>query len=355
MTQRIILLFAILFTCKFVNAQEHYITNLYVYDLFLMNPSAAGGDRSSNRIDAYYQNQWNSMEESPTTQVFSYQFGTGHLGSGTYIYNDANGYTSQLGIQQSLSYEVTLVDNTRNSSHLSFGLSLSANQAKIDESSYSSGDTFDPIMTGAVESGWGINANTGMLLKFNHYHFGIALTNLFGQTNSLYNEYDSSNELPVDYHFHAGTWFKMPVRDIFIYPELMYRKNKLADSRFDINMKLKMPTYNESVAFWSILSYRRSQDHSYGKDLSSSITVGMNYGPVSVGVEYQQGLAGANSYYGNGFQLALGYRFNFKDPSKSSIPCSFQDVYYEGYKSKDHKSKGGKSGRVKSRIKNNKH
>ncbi len=333
-----------------VYGQEHYITNLYVYDLFLMNPAAAGGDRSCTKINAYYQNQWQNMDDSPSSQVLSFQSGTSKLGSGTYIYNDANGYTGQFGLQQSFSFEVTLSKTQRHESHLSFGLSLNANQVRIDEtSSYDGGTDYDPAMTGGVESGWGINSNTGLLFKFDHYHFGIALTNLFGQTNSLY-EGSSANELPVDYHFHAGTWFKMKGRDVFIYPELLYRHNKLADSRFDVNMKLKMPTYNENIAFWGILCYRRSVDADYGKDLSTSLTAGINLGAVSCGLEYQQGVAGAQSYYGNGVQLSVGYRFGFKDPSKGSIPCSFQDVYYKGYTSKDHKADKHKSGRIKSKL-----
>ncbi len=351
MRKYLIIVLTILCVTQIVSAQEHYITNLYVYDLFLMNPSAAGGDRACNKIDAYYQNQWQGMDDSPTSQLLSYQFGTRHLGSGTYVYNDANGYVSQFGVQQSISYEVTLAHSqlSDNRASLSFGLSLNANQVSIDETHATDGYTEDPAMTGAVESGWGINANTGILFKYNHYHLGIAFTNLFGQTNSLYDDESSANELPVDYHFHVGTWFRLYGRDIFFFPELMYRRNKLADSRFDANLKLKLPTYNEKIAFWGILSYRRSHDVDYGKDLSSSVTIGINYGAISCGLEYQQGIAGAQSYYGNGFLVSLGYRFGCKDPSKGSIPCSLMDVYYDGYKSKGHKSKGHKSGRIRPR------
>ncbi len=350
MIKNITLVFTVLLLSGILRAQEHYITNLYVYDLYLMNPAVAGGDRSSNKIDLYYQNQWQSMDDSPTSQVLSYQFGTSKLGSGTYIYNDANGYTGQFGFQQSLSYEVTLANNQRHECYLSFGLSLNFNQVSIDESSsYEGGTDYDPIMTGGVESGWGINSNTGLLLKYDRIHFGLALTNLFGQTNSLY-EGSSANKLPVDYHFHAGTWFKMKGRDIYFYPELMYRRNNLADSRFDVNMKLKMPTYNDNIAFWSMLCYRRSMDADYGKDLSSSVTLGVNYGALTCGLEYQQAIAGTQTYYGNGVQLVLGYRFGFKDPSKDSVPCSFQDVYYKGYSSKNHKSSKHRSGRIRSRL-----
>lgn len=340
MRKNLILIFAFLSILQIVKAQEYYITNLYLYDLFLVNPAAAGGDRSCNKIDVYYQNQWQGMEDSPTTRIMSYQFGLSQLGAGTYIYNDVNGYAKQFGVQQSISYEIKLSNRPKRKTYLSFGLSLNVNQASVDESSYyaSSTASYDPVITGGVESGWGINANTGLLLKYNHYHLGVSLTNLFGQTNSLYED-GLVNELPVVFNFHVGTWYKLSERDVFFYPELMYRRNKLTDSRFDVNMKLKIPTYNKDVAFWGILCYRRTMDDEYGKDLSASVTLGINYGAISCGLEYNQGIAGVESYYGNGFQLVLGYRFGFvKDPSKYSVPCSFEDVNYNGYSSKEYKS-----------------
>ncbi len=318
--------------CQSVFGQEHFITNLYVYDQFLMNPATAGGDKSCNQLNAYYQKQWFGMDDSPSTQVFSYQFGINNqLGSGTYIFNDKNGYTSQIGLQQSFSYEIKLLDNRRRRSSFQFGLSLNVEQSKIDQTSFiSDGEYFDPIITGGTESGWGVNANTGFLIKYNNHHLGMAFTNLLPQNNPLY-ENTYTNKLYTDMHIHLGTWFKLSSRDVFLFPELMYRKNKLADSRFDVNLKIKMPTYNHNLAYWTILCYRRSMDHNYGRDLSSSITAGINYSRFSFGAEYQISWSGSQSYYGNGVQLVLGYRFNCNNFKKGAVPCSFQDVIYEGF------------------------
>jgi len=328
---RYIFITLVICCCQTILGQEHYITNLYVYDLFLMNPAAAGGDKSCSQINAYYQKQWFGMDDSPSTQLFSYQFGISRqLGSGTYIYNDKNGYTSEIGLQQSISYEIKLLDDRRNKSTFQFGLSLNVEQSKFDQTSFiSDGQNYDPIIQGGTESGWGFNANTGFLFKFNNHHFGMSLTNILPQNNPLYdNAY--YNENPTDLHAQVGTWFKLSSRDVYLFPELMYRRNKQADSRFDVNLKLKMPTYNNKLAYWTILCYRRSMDHEFGRDLSSSITAGINYDRISFGVEYQFSLSGSQTYYGNGVQLVLGYRFNCNDRTKGAVPCSFQDVIYEG-------------------------
>ncbi|MCW3786412.1 PorP/SprF family type IX secretion system membrane protein [Plebeiibacterium sediminum] len=335
MRNYILILLIIIVYGQAANGQEHYITNLYVYDCFLMNPAAAGGDKSCNTFNAYYQKQWFGMDDSPSTQLFSYQFGiSSQLGSGTYIYNDKNGYTSQLGLQQSFSYEIKLLDNMRQKSSIQFGLSINVAQSRFDQSAFIGQDQpFDPVMSGGTESGWGINSNTGFFLKFNNHHLGMSLTNLLPQNNPLYNN-DYDNELPADLNIHMGTWFKLSSRDVFLFPELMYRRNKFADTRFDINLKLKMPTYNQKLAYWTILCYRRSMDHKIGRDLSSSITAGVNYDRMSFGIEYQMSLSGTQNYYGNGVQLVVGYKFNCNNFKKGAVPCSFQDVIYDGIKRK---------------------
>ncbi len=335
MRKYILILLIIIVYGPIIKGQEHYITNLYVYDSFLMNPATAGGDKSCNTFNAYYQKQWFGMDDSPSTQLFSYQFGiSNQLGSGTYIYNDKNGYTSQLGLQQSFSYEIKLLDNKRQKSSFQFGLSLNVAQSRFDQSAFIGQEQpFDPVMNGGTESGWGINANTGFILKFNNHHLGMSLTNLLPQNNPLYNN-DYDNELPADLNIHMGTWFKLSSRDVFLFPELMYRRNKFADTRFDVNLKLKMPTYNQKLAYWTILCYRRSMDHNVGSDLSSSITGGVNYDRMSFGIEYQMSLSGTQNYYGNGVQLVVGYKFNCNNFKKGAVPCSFQDVIYDGIQRK---------------------
>lgn len=330
MIKKVMTKLLVLLSCTSVFSQEHFITNLYVYDLFLMNPAAAGGEKDCNSLNAYYQKQWVSMDAAPSTQVFSYQRGlTPQLGMGTYIFNDKNGYTSELGLQQSFSYELPLIDNLKRKMSLTFGLSLNVEQSKIDQAAFVAADSpFDPIMYGGVESGWGVNANSGFMIKYNKYHVGMSVTNLLPQNNPMY-KYSEDKQLPLDLHVHGGTSFKIPSRDVFIFPEIMYRRNKMADSRFDINFKLKMPTFNEKLAYWSIITYRRTVEHNYGTDLSASTTLGLNYSAMSVGLEYQFSLSGSQSYYGNAFQLVLGYRFNC-DSNKGAVPCSFQDYIYEG-------------------------
>ncbi len=322
-----------------IHAQRHYITNLYVYDLYMVNPAAAGGDKRSILFNGYYQSQWLHMDDAPSTQVFSFQNALNHkLGLGTYIYNDKNGNVSQLGLQQSFSYELTLLDKLKSKSQLQFGLSLNIEQAKINQIDLiNQMSSFDPAITGNNDSGWGLNGNAGLMLIYNRYHIGVSATNILPQNNKLYSG-GQEPELPMNLHLHFGTSLKMPGRDIFIFPELMYRRNNLADTRFDLNLKLKMPTFNDDISFWGVLAYRRSTDQQMGRDLSMGTTAGINFGPVTLGLEYTHGLAGTQTYYGNSFQIIAGYRILTRS-NKGAIPCKFMDVMYEGYDARKYKGK----------------
>ena len=51
-----------------------------------MNPATAGGDKSCNTFNAYYQKQWFGMDDSPSTQLFSYQFGISNQLGLRYLY-----------------------------------------------------------------------------------------------------------------------------------------------------------------------------------------------------------------------------------------------------------------------------
>ncbi len=233
-----------------MSGQRYYITNRYVYDMFLMNPGNAGDINSSNQISAYFQKQWFGVDLAPTTQILTYQTPLKtNLGSGTYIYNDRNGYNKKIGFQQSISVKVLLRDNMRGPITLSFGLSAYIEQALIDQSGFTGGVGGDPIINGGVESGLGFNANSGLILRVNKYELGAAFTNMLPQSNPLY-ENVWEPDLPVDIHLHSSYKFKIPNRDLFLEPLIYYRRNSLPNSRMDVNVKMTMPTPDPDLAFW---------------------------------------------------------------------------------------------------------
>lgn len=322
---RIILVTGLLLIVTMASSQRYFVTNQYVYDMFLMNPAAAGFNRTCVSVNGFYQRQWFGTDLAPTTQLFAAQMPAGgNVGSGTYILNDRNGHNRKMSLMQAFSVEIKIKEN-RNGTNTSlvFGLGALIEQATVDQSNFEGGVGIDPVVSGNKESGIGYNANTGMLLRIGKYHVGAAATNILPQNNPLYDsEYEP--ELPVDFHVHAGTYFKYPTRDIWFEPQIYYRRNSLQDTRLDLNMKLDIPTFNQDFSFWGVIAYRRNVDSKFGKSLGLAVTGGINYKGINVGLEHQLGLTGAQTHYGSAYLLVFGYNF-CHDKKTRSLPCSERD------------------------------
>lgn len=320
--KRFVLILATLVTgLTIARGQKYYLTNQYVYDLFQMNPSAAAFKKNCISANLFYQKQWLGTELAPTTQILSYQMPvTGHMGSGTYVYNDRNGFYRELGLNQAFSYEILLKKKRNKVMTLSFGLSFLVEQTSLDMTDFTPGAELDPAISGGKESGVGFNASTGMLFKYNEFHAGLAVTNLLPETNPMYDAlYEPKRALDV--HIHVGGSWKVADRDLYLEPLLMYRRNALNDKRMDLNLKVYMPTPNPDVSVWGLVAYRHTMDHQLGKSLGAALTGGIVYKQFSAGLEYQLGLTTAQLDYGSNYQLVLGYRM-CRNKSKGAIPCS---------------------------------
>lgn len=319
--KRILLVVVCLIGWKAVCAQRYFVSNQYVYDLYLTNPAAAGFYKGCYTFSGFYQKQWMGVDQAPATQILSFQGpATESLGVGVYGYNDRNGNFSKVGLQAAFSYEVLLVKKRRTTSTLTFGLAFMGEQSSVDLANLSDDAMNDPVIVNSADKGFGLNASAGALLKYNHYHAGFAVTNILPQTNPMYLE-DDEPDLTMDLHFHLGGTYKLNRRDVFFEPLIMYRRNMDVNSRLDLSVKSLMPTPDRNLSFWGILAYRRDMDNKFGKSASLITTAGVYYHQFNIGLEYQLGLTGARSDYGNYYQLVVGYRF-CKKRSRGAIPCS---------------------------------
>lgn len=306
--------------------QKSVISNQYIYELFLMNPAAAGINKDCFYLKAFHWQQWIGMDLAPTTQIFTMSGRlSGNLGTGTYLYNDRNGFQKEIGLQQAFSYEVFLVKKRKKRSSITFGLAGSVNQHRIDQSEFDTGVFPDPTITGVEENGWGYNLATGFLFKYNRFNCGMAVSNMLEQNNPVYS---STNEpdMPMSIKMHAGTTIRHNKDKLLFYePSIMYQKDADLNNRLDINAKASMPSpTNNSLWLWGQLSYRRTMDKTTGKDLATAVSMGVIYKKMNVGIEYQIGLTSARQYLGNAYQLIVGY--NFCKRPYGGIPCSEKEL-----------------------------
>lgn len=303
-------------------AQRDFISNQYIYDLYLMNPADAGSNRNCIRIGGIYQKQWFGTDLAPTTQLLSLQTPMAkNTGSGTHIYNDRNGNNTKMGFQQSFSVDVILRENRSGYTSLAFGLSGLIEQASVDMSNFTGGDgAIDPVVSGGKESGFGFNMNTGLILKINQYKIGGSITNILPNNNPFYDKVEEP-ELKPYYHGFASSVYKMPQLELYLEPIVYYRFNSENDSRLDLNLKLQIPTFSEDLSFWGLVAYRRDVDDKFGKDLGLALAAGVLYKGFNLGVEHQYGLTSAQTHYGSYMKLVFGYRI-CSDKRNAAIPCS---------------------------------
>lgn len=308
-----------------VGAQRYFVTDQYVYDLFLVNPAASALHIDCYSVNGFFLKQWFGTDVSPTTEMLTFQKAyPSRLGIGSYIYNDRNGYHRDIGLQQTLSYGVMLSKTRRRTNELLFGMSFMVDQRAIEMGKYEASGEFDPVMSNDGRVGYGYNANAGVILLSNAWQFGFSATNIIPVTNSLYTRGEEPL-VPLDMNFHIATTYKVPDRNLYVEPLFFYRRNNYLDSRVDMNIRCTMPSVDPSFAWWGVMAYRRTMDHRYGNNLGVAATLGVMKNRLSAGIEYQFGLTRAQYDYGSYFKLVVGYRV-CRDRSKEPLPCSKDGV-----------------------------
>lgn len=308
-----------------LSGQKYFITNQYVHDLFLVNPSDAGSNRECISLNGFYQKQWFDMDLAPTTQLLAFQSPLPKdMGAGAYLYNDRNGNFSRQGLQTSFSSKVVLSRARYGERSLHFGLSALFEQSSLNLDMLRDPDVIDPVITGETNKGVGFNANAGMMLKINNYRFGVAASNIFAQNNPMY-ETDWEPDPGPDFHLHAGTSWKVPERELYLKPLVYFRSNQHSDNRLDANLELFMPTLKEGIAFWGILAYRRTMDQQVGENLGLATTVGIDYKSFSFGIEHQLGLTNAQTQFGSALVAVVRYRI-CAGSNKGAYPCTQKDA-----------------------------
>ena len=112
-------------------SQQIWRRTQFAINPFLVNPAVAG---TENQIPLYisYRNQWTGFKGAPTTMLASgHMQGPGSSGFGAVLQrDDTGGAISRTGIEAVGAYHFEL----NNSDAISFGLGISANQFKIDNS-----------------------------------------------------------------------------------------------------------------------------------------------------------------------------------------------------------------------------
>ncbi|WP_353779754.1 PorP/SprF family type IX secretion system membrane protein [Winogradskyella sp. 3972H.M.0a.05] len=291
-----------------------YLTDNY----YLIHPSMAGvANCAKVRLTA--RKQWFGVDDAPSLQTLSVngRVGDSPVGIGGILFNDSNGYHSQVGGYATFAYHLMFSRNEIDLNMLSFGLSAGFIQYKLDETEFIN-EGFDPLIEGIEQSATNFNIDFGFSYHFIDFYAHATVKNILNNDGVNFNEQGLSFNNLRTYLLSVGNTFSKFGSEWSYEPSIMFMyRDATKESSFDLNAKV----YKEMDfgRVWGGLSYRRSLDGAEFLDGSGVSSQKLQYFTPFVGVDYNNFVfAYTYSYQANsvvfnngGFhQLTLGYNFN---------------------------------------------
>lgn len=285
---------------------------------YLLFPSMAG-IANCGKVRLTGRQQWFGQDEAPSLQTLSVntRIGESASGIGAIVYNDKNGYHSQVGAYVTYAHHIMFSRNPIDLNMLSFGLSAGMIQYKLDETEFLA-EGYDPIIAGVEQSATNLNIDFGFSYHLLDFYAHVAVKNVLKNDGINFNEQGLSYNNLRTYLVGAGNVFSRLGSDWSFEPSLMYMyRDATEESSLDVNVK----AYKEMEfgKLWGGLSYRRSFDGAQFLDGTGVSSQKLQYFTPIIGVDYNNFMfAYTYSYQANsvvfnngGFhQITLGINFN---------------------------------------------
>lgn len=240
-------------------------------NVYLVHPAAAGiGNTGKLRFTA--RQQWAGISNAPTLQTLSFHNRFGHKGAfGVVLFNDANGFHSQKGIQGTYAYHLD-IDRGDVINQVSFGLSFSAVQNQVDQRQF----TGDPTVAQLIQSNSYYNADFSVGYHYSGFSSYFTVKNLLLTTKNNLNP----NLEPLDlrnYILSLGYYINSDRLPVQLEPSVMIQLRESTGERIvDFNIKAYKDLSNAQL--WAAISYRRSFDPNPIENLAYfSPIIGINY------------------------------------------------------------------------------
>ena len=241
------------FFAKETTAQEgipvyfDYLSDNY----YLVYPSMAGiGGGGKMRLTA--RKQWFDVQNAPNLQTLNAHFRVGEKsGVGGILFNDSNGYHSQVGFKGTYAHHLMLGSDFRNLNQLSFGLSAGLILSSLDETEFRS-VVPDLAISGVKNTVSYFNVDLGVSYNYLEFYAHAAVLNLLGSGRDLYTlaEFDNLRR----YLFSVGYVFGNDTR---IEPSILFQATDFTQERtIDFNTKV-YKDLNENTTLWAGASYRK--------------------------------------------------------------------------------------------------
>ena len=282
----------------------------YMMNKYLVNPALAGVSGYTD-FNITARQQYNGFQNAPQTFLLSAQTRlledswilkrqkvekkatkasrAKNIGVGGYIYNDKNGIISRTGVGLTYGYHI----NFNNDYQLSFGLSVTGYQFKLDDQDAYILDEGDPVLLAGKKTFFVPDAGTGVYLSGRGLYGGLSVSELFGSSLKLgKNKFQNYHTLR---HFNLIAGYKWAISSSFmVEPSLLARATV---SAFQMDASLRA-FYQQN--YWLGLTYRSNQ---------TLVTMaGFTVEGFYLGYAYDTSLGALSNYSGASHEIILGYR-----------------------------------------------
>jgi len=293
-------------------------------NIYLVHPSAAGIG-NSGKLRLTHRQQWTGNTDAPSLQTLSFHNRFSEkVGLGAILFNDKNGYHSQMGIQATYAYHLNF-GNDDALDQLSFALSASYIQNSVDQRNFI---IKDRIISRIVESDSYFNADFSIA-----YH-GLDGFIYFTAKNVLLNAQDNATKVYRNinlrrYLLNTGYFFGWG-KNFQVEPSIMLQYvGRTKEKLVDVNTKV-YKTFGENKRGFLALSYRRSLDKKNTQSLNQITPIlGLEFERYLVSYTYTHQLGDIVFQNGGFHQFTLGVNLFTKRPRDRGYTPNYNQFMYK--------------------------
>jgi type IX secretion system PorP/SprF family membrane protein len=296
---------------------------------FLINPAVAGHE-GYTAVNVTAREQWAGLKDAPGTYAVSYQTRllknsyisrsasirrrkrvmsrSGRVGYGGYAFTDRAGAFNRTGVQGTYTYHIPF-----DKSQLSFGVSITGYQFKIDETKMQLLDEDDQLILNTEKSAFIPDANFGVYYTDKNIYAGISAMQLFQTPLKLGADKDGPGFRMVRHYFAtAGYRFELN-RDLLMEPSFLIKTTENFMSQVDVNVKLYIKEdYWAGVSYRSGGSYSIKEETMKGKGSSVIVMGGLRVDKIYFGYsfDYTFNAIGARTFGSHEITAAIKFGDN---------------------------------------------
>lgn len=266
MLKRLVIILTALGTFATGRSQQTPLYSQYLMNAFTIN-SAMAGYEGYTSFNLTSRQQWLGIDNAPRTFSMSIETRilkrsyiikrrslrenkfiparTGRVGMGINIFSDRNGYFNQTGITMSYAYHIPFPN-----AQLSFGLSASLSQFKIDPSGISFRNPETRLQLIINQPTYLPDANAGVFYTNRSLYFGFSAAELLQSFAKFGNPGLQSLQINRTYYIIAGYRYTLSNR-IAYEPSILIKTSGQLNPQADLSFKVY---YYEN--YWMGISYR---------------------------------------------------------------------------------------------------